>query len=93
MKTILKELKMTLKQQTQIGLTFGQIISIIGLVGAMMLVWSDLNVKIANNEVKIEQLEKGRVQNAINIETTRIENRDDHKEMIRKLDLLLTNKK
>lgn len=84
---------MTLKQQTQIGLTFGQIISIIGLVGAMMLVWSDLNVKIANNEVKIEQLEKGRVQNAINIETTRIENRDDHKEMIRKLDLLLTNKK
>lgn len=84
---------MTLKQQTSVGLTFGQILSVIALVGGMFAAWININMRITASEVKIEQLEKGRVQNAINIETIRIENRDDHKEMIKKLDELLNASK
>lgn len=85
----LKDLNMTLKNQTPIGLTFGQILSVIGLVGALFAAWININMRITASEVKIEQLEKGRIQNAINIETIRIENRDDHKQMMLKLDLLI----
>jgi len=87
---------MVLARESRIGLTFGQILSLFLLVGGMITAYVNLNVKIANiegrmqaNEVRTEQLERGRVQNAINIETIRTENREDHSILSEKLDDVL----
>ena len=75
-----------LKNQTEFGLTFGQILSTIALLGAMITAYVSINVRIAAVEVRAEQLEKGRIQNAENIETIRRENRQDHQLILDKLD-------
>jgi len=87
---------MVLARESRIGLTFGQILSLFLLVGGMITAYVNLNVKIANiegriqaNEVRTEQLERGRIQNAINIETIRTENREDHSILSEKLDDVL----
>ena len=70
---------MALNSTTKVGLTFGQIIAIIALTGGLITAYTDVNVKIANNEARI-----------IRLETDRTENREDHKEMIKKLDFVIT---
>jgi len=87
---------MVLAKESKIGLTFGQILSLFLLVGGMVTAYVNLNVKIANiegriqaNEVRTEQLEIGRIQNAKNIETIRTENREDHTILSEKLDDVL----
>lgn len=84
---------MALKSQTELGLTFGQILSVIGIVSLMLTAWININVRISTAEVRVDQLEKGRVQNAISIETMRIENKKDFKDLSDKLDkLIIMNK-
>ncbi len=87
---------MVLAKESKIGLTFGQILSLFLLVGGMITAYVNLNVKIASiegiiqsNEVRTEQLERGRIQNAINIETIRTENREDHNIISEKIDEIL----
>ena len=79
-----------MEKQTHTGLSFGQLISVISLAGAILFAWVQINVRIAQSEVKIEELEKGRIQNATNIEVMRIENREDHKEIIKEFQSLRT---
>lgn len=78
--------KHMLQKETKYGLTFGQILSLLSVIGAIILAWVSINVRIAQAEVRIEELEKGRVQNATSIETMRKENREDHQAIIIKLD-------
>lgn len=80
---------MVLQTPTRVGLTFGQIISSLALIGGIITAYVSLNVRIANLEVQVEALEKGRMLNAQNIETIRLENRQDHKEIMNKLDNLI----
>lgn len=83
---------MSLKNQTELGLTFGQILSVTGILAIMLSAWININVRMATGEVRIEQLEKGRIQNAITIESMRIENKKDFKDISDKLDQLILMK-
>jgi hypothetical protein len=60
-------------------------ISIVVVIGMMITSWVTLQSNQAEMRVRIEMLEKGRQQNADNIETIRTENRDDHKEILYQL--------
>ena len=82
---------MVLSKETKIGLTFGQIISVITIIGGILISWVSINVRIAQAEVRIEELEKGRLTNALNIEKIRLENREDHQRIIDKLDDMMKN--
>lgn len=80
---------MVLQKETRLGLTFGQIISILTIIGGIIISWVSINVRIAQAEIRIQELEKGRVINSDNIEKIRTENREDHKEIMMKLDDLI----
>ena len=87
--------RMTLTAQTKIGLTFGQIITIVVVVFSFAMSYANLTVRINDIEQKTIELEKGRIVNASNIETVRTENRADHQKLMDKMDVLLykiTNK-
>ena len=89
--TQLYQLQMALNKETKYGLTFGQILSLIAVVGSIFMVWLSLNIRVAQAEVRIEELEKGRIENARNNQQLYQDNREDHKEMINKLDRLIEN--
>lgn len=80
---------MTLTETTKFGLTFGQILTVMGIAGALITVWVSLNVRIAQTEIRIEQLEKGRLENIKNIERLHQESRDDYRILNDKLDKIL----
>ena len=42
---------MVLHKETKFGLTFGQVISLLTLVGAILTVWISLNVRMAQAEM------------------------------------------
>lgn len=85
--------KMTLNKEIKYGLTFGQILSALTLFGAIMLAWVNVNQDITANKVRIEALERGRIDNATNIgklfdliESSRKETKSDFKDVIGRLD-------
>lgn len=80
---------MVLQTPTRVGLTFGQIITSLAFIGGLITAYVSLNVRIASLEIQVQALEKGRITNATNIETIRTENRQDHKEIMQKLDKLI----
>jgi len=80
---------MTLNRETKFGMTFGQLLSVIGLIFGMIAAWVAINVRIATAETRIEQLESGRQENARNIQQLYQDNREDHREMMNKLDKVL----
>lgn len=80
---------MALKNQTELGLTFGQIISVLSLLLAMGYSWVTLSERMAKNEQDLMHLEKGRIQNATSIETIRRETKQDLQNISDKLDKLL----
>ena len=80
---------MVLQTPTRVGLTFGQIISSLALIGGLITAYVSLNIRITSLEVQVQALEKGRITNANNIEVIRTENRQDHKEIMQKLDKLI----
>ena len=80
---------MTLNAQTKIGLTFGQIITIIIVVFSVSISYANLTVRISDLEQKTAQLDRGHDVNSVNIETIRTENREDHVKMMDKLDVLI----
>lgn len=59
--------------ETLIGLTFGQILAVIGLIGGILTVWVQMNVKIAKVEVRINELEKKRIEDCQRNDAFRIE--------------------
>lgn len=78
-----------LNRETRFGLTFGQILALIGLVGAILTAYIDLNIKVATidekgkyTEQRIDKLESAS-------EVVRQENRQDHMRIENKMDQLL----
>lgn len=86
---MINKVKMVLNQQTRAGLTFGQVLSVLAIIGGLITVWVSLNVKIAQAELRIEQLEKSRIESASRNETSRKENREEHQRIMEKLDRLI----
>jgi hypothetical protein len=86
---VLINIKMALQKETKLGLTYGQILTTLTLISGIFLAWQTINVRIATAELKIAELENGRITNAQNIETIRTENRDDHKAISEKLDRII----
>jgi len=80
---------MVLHKETKFGLTFGQVISLLTVIGGIIVAWISLNVRIAQAEVRIQVLERQIEATAKSIEQIRIENREDHRELIFKLDELM----
>ena len=70
---------MTLNSQTKIGLTFGQIISLIGVLATVGYSWMTINIRVSNLEVKNNQSE-------MNIKKLYDENRQDHSALFVKMD-------
>ena len=82
-----------LNSKTKIGLNFSELISIIFTVAMVVGIYFALSVRITELEKITSELEKGRIQNAINIETMRKENREEHSKMMDKLDVVIINLK
>ncbi len=80
---------MVLHKETKFGLTFGQVLSLLTVIGGIIVAWISLNVRIAQAEVRIQVLERQFEAAAKSIEQIRIENREDHRELIFKLDELM----
>ena len=83
---------MVLHKETKFGLTFGQMLSVLTIIGGIMISWVAINVRIAQAEIRIDELEKGRITNSQNIEQMRRENRDDHLQLMDKIDQLIYEK-
>ena len=79
---------MVLHKESKLGLTFGQLLSVITVLGGIIAAYVTINIRITAAEVRIQELEKGRETNARNIEQIRIENREDHLLIMDKLDRL-----
>ena len=80
---------MVLQKETKYGLTFGQVISLLTLVGAILTVWISLNVRMAQAEIRIESLEYNFQQTIKSVEMIRTENREDHRVLMDKLDEIM----
>ncbi len=80
---------MVLQKETKYGLTFGQILSLLTVIGGIIVAWISLNVRIAQAEVRIQVLERQFEATAKSIEQIRIENRQDHRELFFKIDELM----
>lgn len=86
---ILNKIQMALQKETKLGLTYGQILTTLTLISGIFLAWQTINVRIATAEIRIAELEHGRITNAQNIERIRVENRDDHQIISDKLDKII----
>lgn len=75
--------------EQKIGMTFTQILSLITVAGMVVVAWISLNIKITENSIRIEALEKGRVENATRIKELGSENKADHQLILDKLDNLI----
>lgn len=80
---------MVLHKETKFGLTFGQVISLLTSVGAILTVWISLNVRMAQAEIRIESLEYNFQQTIKSVEMNRTENREDHRVLMDKLDEIM----
>ena len=77
-----------LRKHTNLGITWGELISLIGLFSAIVTAWGSINVQIVSQEtineqqeIRISLLESGRVQNANSIQQLRIELNEALKQM------------
>jgi uncharacterized protein YcfJ len=80
---------MGLGDKTALGVTFGEIISIICLSGALAGGYSSINVRIAEIESKTIYLEQSRKEEMQRSETKRIEDQKSFEKLNDKLDLIL----
>ena len=74
---------------TFLGLTFSEILSILTILGGIVGVYVSLNVRIKAMEIRVDQNEILRTEKDKKDETTSIENREDHKAILDKIDKLL----
>lgn len=80
---------MVLQRETKYGLTFGQILSLLAVIGGILTVWVSLNVRMAQAEIRIESLEYNFQQTIKSVEMIRTENREDHRVLMDKLDEIM----
>ena len=95
MKKRLENMTQWLNNNTKIGMTISQLLSLIITVAMVVSFWANFTIKIASIEQKNVELE-ARINNTENtLETVRKENREDHEKVTEKIDkvlLLLTSK-
>jgi len=80
---------MALNSQTRIGLTFGQVIALIGIAGGLIAPYTDLNIRIARLEENKIQVENRITKAESANEIARQENRSDHLRIEAKMDILI----
>ena len=80
---------MTLGTTTKIGLTFGQILSLITITAGFVMGYRDLDLRINQMELKSIDTDKMIQLNNTDIEKVRVENRQDHTALGLKIDQLL----
>lgn len=83
---------MVFQKETKYGLTFGQILSLLTVIGGIIVAWVSLNVRIAQAEIRIKSLESNFEQTLKSVETIRLENREDHRVLLEKIDELIRSK-
>ena len=93
MKLKLKLINMILSSTTKIGLTFGQILSLITVTAIFMMGYRDLDLRISLMEKKSLETDKMIQDNGVEIEKVRLENREDHAVMMNKIDQILIHQK
>lgn len=79
---------MTLNDKTKIGMTFGQLLAIISLFVTLGVTWMNMNVRVANIEVEVEQIKKTRADDLHMQNVFRAENREDHAVLTEKIDAI-----
>jgi hypothetical protein len=80
---------MTLNSTTKIGLSFGQILSLITITAGFVMGYRDLDLRMTLIEKKSIETDKMIQLNNNDIEKVRVENRQDHAVMNDKIDELL----
>jgi hypothetical protein len=93
LKLKLKLINMILSSTTKIGLTFGQILSLITVTAIFMMGYRDLDLRISLMEKKSLETDKMIQDNGVEIEKVRLENREDHAVMMNKIDQILIHQK
>lgn len=68
--------------ETKLGLTFGQVISVLTIIAAIFMAYQTMSVRLATAEIRINKLEQSQQ-----------ENREDHKLIIEKLDEIIQEPK
>jgi hypothetical protein len=66
------------EREKRIGMTFTQLLSLVGVVGLILAAWISMNVQVADLTARVNTLERDRM-----------ENRQEHQLMIEKLDKLI----
>ena len=72
------------------GLSFLDILAILGILGGLITAYTALNVRIASIEVRTKQLESNLTISVDDQETLRKENREDHKALMDKMDKVIS---
>lgn len=80
---------MELNAQTKIGLTFGQILSLVSVTGMFVLGYANLEQKISDNANRISEITRNYQQIYVSAETNRKENREEHAVLMAKIDQIL----
>jgi hypothetical protein len=80
---------MALNSTTKIGLTFGQILSLITVVSFFVMGYRDLDLRINLMEKKAIETDKMIQINNVDIEKVRVENRQDHTALGLKIDQII----
>lgn len=84
---------MQLNSTTKIGLSFGQILSLITVTCFFVMGYRDLDLRMNLMEKKALETDKMILINNIDIEKVRVENRQDHNALGVKIDQLLMYQK
>lgn len=78
-----------LNKETKFGLTFGQLLALLGLVGGILTTYIDLNIKVATIDERNKFMEQRMDKIENSTEMVRQENRQDHMKMEAKMDYLI----
>jgi hypothetical protein len=70
------------ERERKIGMTFQQLLSLIGVVGLILAAWISMNVQMADINARVNTLERDRY-----------ENRQEHKIIMDKLDNMIYDMK
>ena len=66
------------EREKRIGMTFTQLLSLVGVIGLILTAWISMNVHVADLNARVNTLERDRM-----------ENRQEHQMIIEKLDKLI----
>ncbi|MEI6750537.1 MAG: hypothetical protein ACOYMF_17600 [Bacteroidales bacterium] len=77
---------MVLQKFTQLGLTYGQIISLLALLSSGVAAWVNLTNQTTANSTRISALESDKARIELNVGDLIKDNKSDHKLLMSKID-------